>query len=108
MARFFGRIGFASTEETMPGVWEESIKEREYYGDVTRSVKRYQAGEGLNDDIDISNEISVVADPFANENFHTIRYVEFMGSRWKVNSVEIQYPRLILSIGGVYNGETQT
>ena len=108
MAKFYGCIGFAVTEETRPGVWEEEIKEKKYFGDITRNTKRYQTGEGLNDDVNITNEISIVADPFANENFQAMRYVEFMGTKWKINSVEIQYPRLILSIGGVYNGETET
>lgn len=108
MAKFYGCIGFAVTEETRPGVWEEEIQEKNYFGDVVRNTKRYQTGEGLNDDINIANEISIVADPFANENFRTMRYIEFMGTKWKINSVEVQYPRLILSIGGVYNGETET
>nr|DAY91653.1 MAG TPA: hypothetical protein [Caudoviricetes sp.] len=108
MAKFYGCIGFAVTAETRPGVWEEEIQEKNYFGDVIRNTKRYQTGEGLNDDINIANEISIVADPFANENFHTMRYIEFMGTKWKINSVEVQYPRLILSIGGVYNGETET
>ena len=108
MANFYGCIGFAVTAETRPGVWEEEIQEKNYFGDVVRNTKRYQTGEGLNDDINIANEISIVADPFANENFHTMRYIEFMGTKWKINSVEVQYPRLILSIGGVYNGETET
>lgn len=108
MAKFYGCIGFAVTEETRPGVWEEEIQEKNYFGDVIRNTKRYQTGEGLNDDINIANEISIVADPFANENFRAMRYIEFMGTKWKINSVEVQYPRLILSIGGVYNGETET
>ena len=106
MAKYYGCIGFAITEETRPGVWEEVITEKTYFGDLIRNTKRYQVSEGLNDDINIANEISIIADPFANENFHAMRYVEFMGTKWKINSVEVQYPRLILSIGGVYNGET--
>lgn len=108
MAKFYGCIGFAVSEETRPGVWKEVIKEKNYFGDLSRNIKKYQTGEGLNDDINIANEISIVADPFANENFHTMRYVEFMGTKWKINNIEVQYPRLILSIGGVYNSETET
>ena len=102
MAKFYGVIGYAVTEETKPGVWTEKISERMYYGDLTR---RLQSAEQLNDNINVANEISIVADPFANENFHSMRYVEFMGAKWKVTSVEVQYPRLILTMGGVYNGE---
>ena len=98
MAKFYGVIGYAVTEETKPGVWAERIIERMYYGDLTRNTRRLQSAEQLNDN-------SIVADPFANENFHSMRYVEFMGAKWKVTSVEVQYPRLILTVGGVYNGE---
>ncbi len=103
MAKFYGAIGYGKSEETVPGVWEDTITERFYFGELNRSTRRLQTSEHLNDDIDISNEISIVADPFAYENFHAMRYVSFMGSKWKITSVEVQYPRLILTIGGVYN-----
>ena len=104
MAKFFGKIGYAETIETTPGVWEEKITEREYFGDLIRNTRSLQSGEQLNDDINISNEISIVADPFAYENFHSMRYVEFMNAKWKISSIEVQYPRLILSVGSLYNG----
>lgn len=104
MAKFFGKIGYAETVETTPGVWEEKITEREYFGDLIRNTRSLQSGEQLNDNINISNEISIVADPFAYENFHSMRYVEFMNAKWKISSVEVQYPRLVLSVGGLYNG----
>lgn len=102
MAKFFGAIGYSVTKETSPGVWEEDITERDYYGDLVRNVRKIQPSDGLNDDLNVANEISIVADPFANENFHSMRYVHFMGAKWKVTNVEVQYPRLILTIGGVY------
>lgn len=104
MGKWFGKIGYAVTEETTPGVWVEQITERNYYGDIIRNTRRLQTSDKLNDDINVSNEISIVADPFARENFHAMRYIEFMGTRWKVSIVEEQYPRLILSLGGEYNG----
>ena len=106
MAKWFGVIGFAETVETTPGVWDEVIVPREYYGDVNRNTRRLQSSDKVNDDVNISNEISIVADPYANENFHSMRYVEFMNSRWKVNTVEVMYPRLVLELGGLYNGPT--
>ena len=104
MARFYGKIGYAVTEETTPGVWVEVITERPYYGELVRNTRNLQASENLNDDVMISNEISIVADPYANQNFHAMRYVEFMGTKWKVRSVDVKYPRLVLNIGGGYNG----
>lgn len=105
MTKWFGVIGYAETVETNPGVWEERIVERQYFGDVTRNTRRLQTTDQINDNVDISNEISVVADPYAYQNFHAIRYAEFMGAKWKVSSVDVQHPRLNLSLGGVYNGE---
>jgi hypothetical protein len=104
MAKWYGTIGYAVTEEVKPGVWKEQITEREYFGDVIKNTRRLQSASQLNDDINISNEISIVADPFANENFHAMRYVEFMGAKWKISNVEVQFPRLLLTIGGLYNG----
>lgn len=103
MAKFFGKIGYATTEETNPGVWKEIITEREYYGDLTKNYRKLESSGQVNDNIGISNQISIISDPFARENFHSMRYVEYMGAKWKISSVEVQYPRLILSIGGLYN-----
>ena len=105
MAKYYGNIGFTETVEVEPGLWEEQIIERPYYGDLTRNTSRYQQSDGVNDDINIGNDISIVADPYANENFHHMRYVEFMGTKWKITNVEVKYPRLLLTVGGVYNGE---
>lgn len=103
MAKWFGKIGFAETKETKPGTWEEIITVREYYGDVTRNTRRFQSSENLNDNIVVSNDISIVADPYAIQNFHSIRYIEFMGAKWKINNVEVSYPRLILTLGDICN-----
>lgn len=103
MSKFYGAVGYAETVETSPGVWEEQITERNYYGDVIRNTRRLQGADKVNDDVNISNEISIVADPYANDHFYTIRYVVFQGAKWKVSNVDVQYPRLILSLGGLYN-----
>jgi hypothetical protein len=105
MAKFYGNIGYIKTVEVEPGIWEEQVIERPYYGDLTRNTSRFQSSGGVNDDINIANNISIVADPYANENFQHMRYVEFMGAKWKITNVEVKYPRLILTAGGVYNGE---
>ena len=104
MPKFCGNIGYAISKETTPGVWIENIVERQYFGDVYRNTRKLQSGNQVNDSIDISNEISILSDPFANENFHSMRYVTYMGAKWKVSSVEVRYPRLILTVGGLYNG----
>lgn len=101
--RYYGNIGYGNSVETSPGVWEDQIVLRPYYGDVVRNTRRLQTSEYLNDDISVSNSISIIADAYAYENFFAIRFVEWMGTKWKVDSVEVQRPRLILSLGGVYN-----
>ena len=104
MAKFYGNIGFSETVETEPGVWVEETTVRPYYGDLVRNTRRLENSGGVNDNVNISNNISIIADPYANHNFHSIRYIEFMGAKWKVSNIEVQHPRLILTIGGVYNG----
>lgn len=108
MAKFFGAIGFEQTTEydpeNHPGVYKENIVAKNYYGDVIRDTRSLEkARESLNDNISISNQISILADPYANNNFHSMRWVEYMGSKWKITSVQVQFPRLILTIGGLYN-----
>lgn len=106
MAKWYGEIGFAKTVETKPGVWVEQITKRNYYGDVTRDSRRLQTADKLNDNVNISNQISIISDPYANENFHSMRYAFYMGTRWKITDIEVQYPRLNLTLGGVWNGES--
>ena len=104
MDKWFGKIGYAKTTETKPGVWKEQIIEREYFGDLLRNSRRLQSSSALNDNVIIANEISILADPFAYENFCAMRYAIFMDTKWKISNVEVQYPRLILTLGDVYNG----
>ena len=106
MARFYGAVGYGMAEETRPGVWEDKISERNYYGDVERVSRQLREAEKLNSDINLSMSISIVADAFANEHIFAIRYVRWSGGLWTIRNVEIKAPRLILHIGGVYNGQT--
>lgn len=106
MTKFFGKIGYGETVETEPGVYEDQIVERDYYGDVTRNTRRLDETDKLNYDLSVGNSISVVADAYANEHFFAIRYVEWAGALWTVSEVEVQRPRLNLRLGGVYNGPT--
>ena len=104
MAKFYGAIGFAQLTETAPGIWDEHITEHMYSGDMNRNSRALQASDSVNDDITISNEISIISDPFADQNFYNMRYVKIMGTKWKIKNAEVKYPRLILTIGGLYNG----
>lgn len=104
MAKYFGMIGFEHSAETKPGVWTEEIVERPYYGELYKNTRRLQEASQVNDNVTIGNELSIIADPYAVENFHSMRYASFMGTKWNVTSVDVQYPRLTLTLGGIYNG----
>lgn len=102
--RFHGRVGYGEQVETEPGVFEDVITEQEHYGDVQRASRSHRAGEDVNPVFSLGNSISIVADAYASEHFFAMRYVEWAGVRWDVIDVEVQHPRLILRLGGVYNG----
>ena len=106
MSRWYGMIGYGCPCETAPGVYTDRIIERPYYGDLINNTESNEQSESLNDDIQIRNDISIIADAYACQNFHLMKYVTFMGARWKIRSVKVAHPRLALSIGGVYNGPT--
>ena len=106
MAKFYGEIGYGETVETSPGVWEDTIVEHVYSGDVIRNTRKLQEGEHLNNDLTVGNSISIVSDAYANEHFFAIRYIKWAGTLWTISDVEVQSPRLILRLGGVYNGPT--
>lgn len=106
MAKYHGKIGYVKLKETAPGVYEEIITEREHQGDVNRLLRRLNSAEQLNDNIKLNQEISIIADKYASENFQYIRYATYMGTKWKVNAVDAsQYPRLVLDMGEVYNAK---
>ena len=104
MAKFYGKIGFVNMIETIPDVWEPVETEKSYCGDLIRNQRRWSNGESVNQNLEVSNEISILLDDFIQENIGAIKWVEVMGSKWKVNSVTLDYPRITLTLGGVYNG----
>lgn len=106
MTKFSGKVGFGYSQETKPGVYEDLIVEHVYYGDVVRNTRRSEQGDQVNNDISTSNSISIVADPYASEHFFAMSYVEWAGTRWTILEVEVQSPRLLLRLGGVYHGPT--
>lgn len=105
MAKFFGKIGFSETVETSQSVWEEQITEQNYAGDVISDRRQWEGSQGINDNTNINNRISIIADEKALKNFHLMRWVEWMGTKWKISNIEVHPPRLILTLGGIYNEE---
>lgn len=105
MGKFYGTIGFAETQEVKPGVWKEVITERKYFGELMKFTKFNLSGnDQVNKDVRISNEVKIVADPFALNNFYQMRYIEIFGVKWITESVEPKYPSMIITTGGIYNG----
>ena len=106
MSKWFGKIGYTVTAETEPGLWEETPVEREYFGDMTSDRRKRQSSGEINTNLSLANVISIIADPFAYKNCSNMAYIEVMGTKWTISDIEVQYPRLILTIGGVYHGDT--
>lgn len=104
MSKWYGKVGFADTVEYEPGAYENESVEKLYYGDVISNRWKKESGDRVNDNINLSNQISIVADPYAFMHCSKIVYVEYMGTKWKVIDIEPQFPRLILNVGGIYNG----
>ena len=105
MAKFHGVIGYVKSTETSTDVWEPVATEHECYGDVVSDTRRWQSGQNLNDDLVVNERISIVADSFANQNIQAMKYVKWMGVYWDITSINVLRPRIILTLGGVYNGK---
>lgn len=105
MAKFYGPVGYVVDEEEAPDVIVEKPVEKFYKGDLVKNYRKMENSNELNDNITVSNQISIVADAYAYSHIFAMRYVKWMGVAWEVTSVDVQAPRLILSLGGVYNGE---
>ena len=105
MARFYGSIGFAIRKETKPGVFRDYIEERPYVGDIVRNTLRWQEGSTVNDTLRIDNAVSVIADPYIITKASDIRYAKWQGTKWKVQSIQIQRPRITLQLNGIYHDQ---
>jgi len=104
MAKFSGAIGYVSQVETAPGVWEDLKTEKPYRGDVVLNQQRWETSGGVNDDVTLDNTISIVADEYAYANFGDMKYIIWKGHKWKIQSLAVNRPRIVLQIGGLYNG----
>lgn len=108
MARFYGPIGYEQDQyEKEPGIWvPSSMVERNALGTVLKHQRKWDASSnGTNDDVNVTNRISIIADDYVTIHWPAIRYVVWGGAYWKVLSVEIARPRVILNLGGVWNGD---
>lgn len=104
MSKWFGKLGFVETKETEPSAYSEIVTERDCYGDLTRNMRRLQSRDKVNDDISLANTLSVIADPYVQEHFCNLRYVTLYGGKWKVTDASVEYPRIVLTLGGLWHG----
>lgn len=103
--KWYGQLAYRDSVEVEPGIWEDQITEVNKFGDVLRNYSSNQQGTKINDDISVSNQISIIADPYLLESFHKIIYITFGGAKWRVSNVEVRYPRLIITLGALYVSE---
>lgn len=103
MAKYYGKVGFVKSVETSDGIWEEVPTERSYYGDILKNRITTQNPGSVNPNMSIATEISLISDAYANENFDVIRYIVYLGKKWNVTSVDPEYPRIRVMLGGLYN-----
>ncbi len=106
MAKFYGKVGFVLTQETEEGsdIWDTVETEKPYCGDLIRSQRRWESGESVNENLTVSNEVSLLMDDFLQVNIGYVKWIECMGAKWKVQSITLNYPRVNFTLGGVYNG----
>lgn len=104
MAKFYGTIGYVVQKESAPGVWEDVVTEKNYRGDIILNQQRWQGSDQVNDNLNLDNSISVISDEYANKNIGAMKYIVWAGVKWKIQSISIKRPRIVIQIGGVYNG----
>lgn len=108
MNKWYGIVGYVEDVETEPGIWTQKVTEKNYYGDIVKNTSRWtQSTTGLNDNTTVDSQIRILADPFAKQHFSSIKFVEFMGAVWEVSSITPEYPRIVVSMGGLWNGERE-
>ena len=88
--------------EDEPGIWVDAIEERPYKGDIIRSGRRFDNSENINDNFTITNVFSIISDAFLYSHIPAMRYIEYLGSKFKIVSVEVERPRVEIRVGGVY------
>lgn len=106
MAKFYGTIGYAISEESVPGVWTHDVVERTYTGDIVKNVRGWRSNENINPDFTLSDMISIITDEFSINNLHKMKYVDWRGAKWQIESVKIERPRMVLTLGGLYSGHS--
>jgi hypothetical protein len=98
MARFAGFVGYVTQVESVPGVWSPVENPKYMRGDVIR-----QSSTSQNGDISLNHRVSLIGDSYTFNNYYNIKWVEIGSAKWSVTSVEIQRPRVIITLGGLWN-----
>lgn len=104
---FHDKVGFLLYDDNVQtGISKKVPVEKPYYGTVLEHSRRWSPNDHPNDDLTLANQIKITANGYAFKHIRYIAYVHYMGGYWKVDSIRVQSPNIILSIGGVWNGPT--
>lgn len=106
--KFSGKAGFRIDDvEIEPGVYKPQVVVKAIKGSVVSNSYQHQnSDKSTIDNVRITNQLSIVANQFLNKHITNLMYVEFQGVKWKVESFDIQPPRVVVSLGGVYNEQS--
>lgn len=108
MAKYAGLVGYVTQEEKVPGVWSTVADPKPMRGDIIRASASSQndgrlSSDKINKDVTLNHRVSLVGDAYAFGNYYNIKWIEIDGAKWEVSSVELQRPRLIVTVGGLWN-----
>ena len=90
------------TRETAEGVWLEEFVEIPTKGTIRNLYVRNDNGSSVNTNLRLTNEISILMDSKIQTYIQTLKYVVWKGSKWEVQSIGVNYPRLTINLGGLY------
>lgn len=97
-------LGFSEkNKEVRPGVWKMQPEEVTHRAKLLTYNKDYDSGEEVNDDLKLRNRYEIVMKD-KKLDYQDMRYVIVKGTKWKVSALEFLEVRIIITLGGVYNG----
>lgn len=107
--RFYGNVVYVEQveREDRPGVMVDKPTVRTVKGNVKKNFYRWKnnPNQSTLDAENVSHIIEIVADPYAINHFGSMRYIEWLGQKWKIESVDASsLPQLTIYVGGLYNG----
>lgn len=97
-------VGFGSNQELEPGIYDDVLEEKTYYGEILENRRSFDQGTTLSGDVKITNQFSIMGNTYLFDNLEKIRYVRYRNQLWTV-TVDEGYPRVTFNLGGLYHGQ---